>query len=80
MSIIDAVSVVPVIVLIVGGIVVVSALSLIFIGSERLTQRLTRGLPKREDTGGAGAGELFGEQGLIARGHGEDLYPRDRDR
>jgi hypothetical protein len=75
------VSVWPVVILLVGGIAVVALLGLIFVGSERLTRRLTRGrLRAHAHDGAAGGGELFGEQGLIARGRGEDLYPRDRDR
>jgi hypothetical protein len=74
-------SVSPFVGLIVGGVVVVSVLGLIAAGSERLTKRSTRGrLREREDDGGSGAGDLFGEQGLITRGRGVGLYPRDRDR
>jgi hypothetical protein len=75
------VSVLPVIGLIVGGIVLVSVLSLIFVGSKRLTQRLAKGrLQEPPDSSGTGAGELFGDQGLISRGRGGDLYPRDENR
>ena len=74
-------SVWPLVIMLVGAGLVIGVLSLVFLGSERLTRRLTRGRwPKRDDEGGAGGGELFGEQGLIARGRGGDLYPRDRDR
>lgn len=74
-------SVWPVVLLLLGGILVVSLLVVVFVGSERLTRRLTRGrLAERDDIGGPGGGELFGEQGLISRGRGKDLYPRDRDR
>jgi hypothetical protein len=66
--------------MLVGAGLVMGLLSLVFVGSERLTQRLTRGRRPGRDDGGAGGGELFGEQGLIARGRGDDLYPRDRDR
>ena len=74
-------SVWPLVLSMVAGVAVISLLVLVFVGSERLTRRLTRNwAPKREDSGGAGGGELFGTLGLIDRGRGDDLYPRDRDR
>lgn len=74
-------SVWPVIGFIIGGIALVSVLSLIFVGAKRLTQRLAKGrLQEPADSIGTGAGELFGEQGLISRGRGGDLYPRDENR
>jgi len=75
------VSVWPLILFLIGAVLVLSVLGAIFVGSERLTQRLTRRrFGERDDTGGAGGGELYGAQGLIDRGRGEDLYPRDEGR
>ncbi|MCW2966582.1 MAG: hypothetical protein JWM71_354 [Solirubrobacteraceae bacterium] len=74
-------SVWPLVLSLVAGVLVIGALAAVFVGSERLTRRLTRGrLSERDDTGGPGGGEMTGLQGLISRGEGEDLYPRDRDR
>jgi flagellar biosynthesis/type III secretory pathway M-ring protein FliF/YscJ len=71
----------PAVAAILAVVLVLVVLALIFIGSERLTRRLTRNrLPDRDDEGDSGAGPLVGMQGLIARGEGDDLAPRERGR
>jgi hypothetical protein len=51
----------PVVLVLVGACLVIGLLSLVFVGSERVTRRLTRGRQPERDDDGTGAGELFGE-------------------
>jgi hypothetical protein len=74
-------SVVPIILILVGGLVLAALLSAVFIGTKTITKRLSRRRWRAtDDTEATGIGELFGDQGLITRGRGGDLYPRDANR